>query len=281
MNKILKKQTAVIFVFLVVYGMLPVNSNENDQNKISWAELPPLPNELGVAGPFVGVHRERLIVAGGANFPEPVWENQKQWLDDVYALKREGSEYNWSTIGKLPRRIAYGCSISVEDGVLCIGGCDASAHFSDVFLMRISTDGDRLETIPYPSLPEIGLWCSGYSGQCGLCNGWTGKFKIESATQSVWSLDLKQSDRPEDLQWKQLRDFPAANRAFHLLVASEDSQGGSMFLVSGRRKSSAGEVEFLRDVWRTRHVLSSGLVAAICPLVVWRVRGWLWVMMNY
>ena len=66
MNKILKKQTAVIFIFLVVYGMLPVNSNENDQNKISWAELPPLPNELGVAGPFVGVHRERLIVAGGA-----------------------------------------------------------------------------------------------------------------------------------------------------------------------------------------------------------------------
>ena len=63
-----KKQTAVIFIFLVVYGMLPVNSNENDQNKISWAELPPLPNELGVAGPFVGVHRERLIVAGGANF---------------------------------------------------------------------------------------------------------------------------------------------------------------------------------------------------------------------
>ena len=95
-----------------------------------------------------------------------------------YALKREGSEYNWSTIGKLPRRIAYGCSISVEDGVLCIGGCDASAHFSDVFLMRISTDGDRLETIPYPSLPVKSAYCSGYSGQCGLCNGWTGKFKI-------------------------------------------------------------------------------------------------------
>ena len=74
--------------------------------------------------------------------------------------------------------------------------------------------------------------------------------KLESATQSVWSLDLKQSDRPEDFQWKQLRDFPAANRAFHLLVASEDSQGGSMFLVSWRRKSSAGEVEFLRDVCR-------------------------------
>ena len=251
MNKILKKQTAVIFIFLVVYGMLPVNSNENDQNKISWAELPPLPNELGVAGPFVGVHRERLIVAGGANFPEPVWENQKQWLDDVYALKREGSEYNWSTIGKLPRRIAYGCSISVEDGVLCIGGCDASAHFSDVFLMRISTDGDRLETIPYPSLPVK----SAYGAAAILDNvvyvmGGQVNSKLESATQSVWSLDLKQSDRPEDLQWKQLRDFPAANRAFHLLVASEDSQGGSMFLVSGRRKSSAGEVEFLRDVWR-------------------------------
>ena len=251
MKKILKKQTAVIFVFFLFYGVLPVNSNENDQKKISWAELPPLPDELGVAGPFVGVHRENLIVAGGANFPEPVWENQKQWLDDVYALKREGSEYNWRTIGKLPKRIAYGCSISVEDGVLCIGGCDASTHFSDVFLMRISTDGDNLETIPYPSLPVKSAYgAAAILDDVVYVMGGQGNSKLESATRSVWSLDLKQSNRPEDLQWKQLGDFPAENRAFHLLVASEDSQGGSMFLISGRRKSSTGVVEFLQDVWR-------------------------------
>ena len=29
----------------------------------------PLPDSIGVAGPFVGVHGDALIVAGGANFP--------------------------------------------------------------------------------------------------------------------------------------------------------------------------------------------------------------------
>ncbi len=31
--------------------------------------LPDLPDPIGVAGPFVGVHNDALIVAGGANFP--------------------------------------------------------------------------------------------------------------------------------------------------------------------------------------------------------------------
>ena len=39
---------------------------------LDWRPLPDLPNELGVAGPFVGVHNGALIVAGGANFaPRP------------------------------------------------------------------------------------------------------------------------------------------------------------------------------------------------------------------
>ena len=44
---------------------------------LSWSELPSLPDPLGVAGPFAGVHNDALIVAGGANFPRPVWENEK------------------------------------------------------------------------------------------------------------------------------------------------------------------------------------------------------------
>jgi solute:Na+ symporter, SSS family len=52
--------------------------------KLEWTALPDLPNELGVAGPFVGVHNGALVVAGGANFNRPVWDNPKTWLDDVW-----------------------------------------------------------------------------------------------------------------------------------------------------------------------------------------------------
>ena len=42
---------------------------------MEWEKLPDLPNQLGVAGPFVGVHNDALILSGGANFPLGVpWE---------------------------------------------------------------------------------------------------------------------------------------------------------------------------------------------------------------
>lgn len=39
---------------------------------LDWTELPELPElpaQLGVAGPFAGVSNDALIVAGGTNFP--------------------------------------------------------------------------------------------------------------------------------------------------------------------------------------------------------------------
>ena len=58
---------------------------------LKWEELTELPapdgldENIGVAGPFVGVHNDALIVAGGANFPEkPLWETYKVWHDRIY-----------------------------------------------------------------------------------------------------------------------------------------------------------------------------------------------------
>ncbi|SVD81223.1 uncharacterized protein METZ01_LOCUS434077, partial [marine metagenome] len=44
---------------------------------LEWKPLPDLPDPIGVAGPFVGVHNDALIVAGGANFPVP--EGESLW----------------------------------------------------------------------------------------------------------------------------------------------------------------------------------------------------------
>ena len=43
-------------------------------SRLSSKALPDLPDAIGMAGPFVGVHRDALIVAGGANFPVPEGE---------------------------------------------------------------------------------------------------------------------------------------------------------------------------------------------------------------
>ena len=49
---------------------------------LSWAQLPDMPEPLGVAGPFVGVSNGALVVAGGAHFEtSPFQGGVKLWID--------------------------------------------------------------------------------------------------------------------------------------------------------------------------------------------------------
>jgi N-acetylneuraminic acid mutarotase len=98
------------------------------QETLKWRELPALPDQEGFAGPFAGTHNDVLVVAGGANFPTKMpWEGGgKVWYDRVYLL--ESPSRNWREVGKLPRPLGYGVSISTADGVVCIGGSDPNKH---------------------------------------------------------------------------------------------------------------------------------------------------------
>jgi N-acetylneuraminic acid mutarotase len=117
---------------------------DSDSSLLSWTELPDLPDELGVAGPFAGVHQDALIVAGGANFPPPVWENDKVWHDHLFVLTRNGGQYQWKDGGALPRPIAYGAAVSTPHGVVCMGGNDSVETFSDVFLLKWDPNTEML-----------------------------------------------------------------------------------------------------------------------------------------
>ena len=96
-----------------------------------------LEKNIGVAGPFVGVHNDALIVAGGANFPDkPLWDTDKVWHDKIYVLVDKGDgNFVWEHGGKLEKPIAYGSSVSTSEGVLCIGGDDSQKVYTDVFLL--------------------------------------------------------------------------------------------------------------------------------------------------
>ena len=58
---------------------------------LRWSDLPALPpgagqtEQIGVAGPFAGVHGGALIVAGGANFPQAApWKGGAKRLTRNY-----------------------------------------------------------------------------------------------------------------------------------------------------------------------------------------------------
>ena len=76
---------------------------------LSWTEtvLPPSPSDtagnLGLAGVYAGLVDGRLVVAGGANFPQglPASGGPKVWYSDVYVQDGDGNWTCWpGALGK-------------------------------------------------------------------------------------------------------------------------------------------------------------------------------------
>ncbi len=170
------RDSCFALLFFGCHGSIAVADEKPAESRamLQWSELPALPDELGVAGPFAGVHNDALIVAGGANFPKPVWENDKVWHDAIYVLTRSGEDYVWKDGGKLPRPLAYGAAVSTADGVVCIGGNDADETFSDVF----SAHGRRSHSSGHQNrlsaaTEAVRVWLGSARWRRDLFGGWS------------------------------------------------------------------------------------------------------------
>ena len=186
-------------------------------------ELPELPEPLGVGGPFVGVSNGKLVVAGGAHFPvSPLEGGQKLWTSRAYAL--DPGARQWTEIGPLPRPLAYGVSITTEDGILLIGGSDAARHYADV--IRVRLEGDTLVSEPLQPLPvPLANMGGALLGSVVYIAGGQRAPGSTSAEHVFLALDLTQSDP----QWQQLEPWPGPARIFPVAAA----QDGAFYLISG------------------------------------------------
>ncbi len=216
---------------------------------LDWQPLPDLPDPLGVAGPFVGVHNDALIVAGGANFPRPVWENDKVWHDAIYVLTKTDGACAWKRGGTLPRPIAYGAAVSTPDGVVCMGGNDRTGTFKDVFLLRWDADTGKVARTEYPALPRPCAFgqAAVVGGVIYLAGGQSGN-GLGSAMANFWTLDLSNRDEPAGFRWRQPQAWPGPPRAFNITVAQHNGYNDCVYVMSGRRQDGDG-VRFLTDVW--------------------------------
>ncbi|MEM1294171.1 MAG: sodium/solute symporter [Verrucomicrobiota bacterium] len=224
-------------------GWLAIGANA--EHPLEWKSLPPLPSQLGVAGPFTGVHENQLLVAGGANFPEPVWENGKFWHQAIFALDLGDENAEWSRVGKLPRHLGYGACVSLPEGVVCIGGNDPSQVYADVFLLR--ADGG---TSPLPSLPHpLCYSAAAVLGDRIYVAGGTRALGLETAQNQLWCLDWSKREDPKAFHWKALEPWPGPARAFSTLVAQNNGREDCLYLIGGRHIAENGEVRFLKDVY--------------------------------
>lgn len=251
------KKIGFLFLFCLVLA-IPGKTEEPHPSpasirmeKIKWSAELCLPVQsgkpnAGVAGAFSGFIGNELILAGGANFPDEVpWRNgQKTWWNILYSIYPEDPHPEWSVQSDvLPGALAYGISIELPEGLLCIGGCDSVKCSSEVFLLQ--KKGKHIEkTEDWPSLPVPLANATGtlLDNHIYVAGGQENMSHPE-ATGHFYLLDLANREKG----WVELPSWPGEPRGYAVSVAQSDGFDNCFYLFSGRNYRPDGSVKVLTD----------------------------------
>jgi N-acetylneuraminic acid mutarotase len=266
-SSLMELPDGMIGLFYEASGMLDINlvrfsmdwlldgqaAEQPTVEELAFRFLPELPDPVGVAGPFVGVHGGALIVAGGANFPDKplVDGGKKVWHAGIHVL--EGRSTRWQAGFKLEGPRGYGATASLKAGILFAGGSDADQVFDDVRLLTWDRKSNQLAQHELPSLPTPLAKCgSAAIGNRVYVMG--GKKSKEESDQvsDMWMLDM---DKPEgERKWVARAPVPGPPRS-NMVVTRQKYQGRDhLFLFAGLRrlpgKSGADSFQFQSDAYR-------------------------------
>jgi len=247
-------------------------------NEVSFNSLTPLEVSArqGVSGHFSGTFGNELLVAGGCNFPDtPAAEGgEKRFYDDIYVLTnplKEGSR--WQKAGKMHCALAYGASVSVPEGVVCIGGTqDGKKSENAVFLLQISANG-KVKEQPLPALPvALDQMAAAYgSGYLYVAGGQS------HGKASFAAFRMKYTEQGKAGNWERLPDFAAANpenaRIQPCAVVQNGSTGPRFYLFGGfspvtqKTQTDGIAYDIKSATWtRTSPILPSGKGAVTTAL---------------
>ncbi|MBE7493947.1 MAG: galactose oxidase [Verrucomicrobiaceae bacterium] len=217
---------------LIVHASVLVSAD------LEWSQLPPIPDPRGFAGSFAGVSNGALIVAGGTHFIDRMpWEGgTKLWYDTIHVLDKPDGR--WRVLGRLPKPNGYGVSITTPEGLVIVGGGNATQHLRDVFWLD--------NNVALPPLPKPCAFMSG----CVLDDviyiaGGIETPNATSAMNTFWSLHLKKLGA----QWQELPPCPGKPRILSCMAAAN----GAVHLFSGAALSAGPDGkpvrEWLNDAW--------------------------------
>lgn len=214
--------------------------------KVEWDSIASLPfhdkstPHPGLAGALTGVHRDVLIVAGGANFPEgKPWEGGKKvYHTTIYLLAKNGGEYTWLDQPdlRLPEALAYSGAVTMPDGVVCVGGETALGPVRTVFKMQWEPTSKqvRFTTLPDLPIPLTALSTAQIGGTIYAVGGITTGGASSAATYALV---------PGATAWEEL---PAAPAAISHAPAVVQSNGAYPCLyVFGGRTARQGQTSLI------------------------------------
>lgn len=200
-------------------------AGDDEFSTMRWNPLLPLPDAHGFAAPVVGRLGERLVVAGGSNFPdEPVWNRgQKAWYDEIFVLDPGKSE--WISGGRLPRPVGHAISASHNDKMFVFGGQNGTEIYAGGFAIeddegRIAIDSD-LPPLPIPLTMAAGALV----GSVLYVAGGVSSLDSLETTSAFFALDLAHLEKG----WVELPSWPGPPRC----LAAAAARGDKFVIVGG------------------------------------------------
>ncbi|MEO6283169.1 MAG: sodium/solute symporter [Dyadobacter sp.] len=220
-----------------------LHAQDQKANDIVWTNMATLPSpaagqkQLGLAGAFTGVHNGVLIVAGGANFPDGTpWEGgKKAYQDDIYVLKKQQDSYEWIAT-KMPHltvKSAYGASVSVTEGIVCMGGEQEGGVSKKVFLMQ--WDASKNEVV-FKSLSDMPVALAN-AGATSIGNVVyiAGGESNGKASNGFFALNLSATNP----KWEVLPSLPVA-MSHSVVVAQNNGKRSHVYVLGGRSANASG-----------------------------------------
>lgn len=190
-----------------------------------WEELPSLTNSSGLAGGFAGVLDGNLVIAGGTNFPKASFfaGGKKTWHKEIHLFQNG----QWNKVGNLPEPRAYGLSLTIESGILLIGGTDSTNTPQDEVLLLTAKDHGSIVFEHFPDLPKpIANSCGAIADNIIYLAGEVSGNGDYESKKVFYSLNLGNIE----LGWKTLDPWPGLPRSY----ASAAAFGKEFYLFGGR-----------------------------------------------
>ncbi|MDH3652042.1 MAG: sodium/solute symporter, partial [Saprospiraceae bacterium] len=246
-------RVSVLILFLSCAVLKVISQDSQAPFEFKWSQLPPLPpgsnssTQPGVAGAFIGVHQDALIIAGGANFPNgPAWEGgSKVYHDDIFVLENNTDQSkSWVEIpnAKLPRKIGYGLSLSTSYGIICLGGMNAATVSKDAFLLSWNR---ARRTIEIEVLPDLPVPLANMSG--GVIQGMAYVAGSDEKTGQKYFLRLDLNSPSK--MWTRLESWPGSPRTHAYSAVQNNGESEGLYLIKGRWKGSQLESTRLADAY--------------------------------